>query len=263
MKTFLEVLGVVRSVAETHPQVMSFGNNLNFANINESEFEVFDTGDNSVLKYPCVFAMYQNGSFADGEAVRTLNILFGDLAEHEAQTDNATFLRMAASVQSEQESIAADFYAKLRLAFVDNNITVEGSPVITPFQERFKDAIAGVVMQIQVKVAFSPTVCGVPTEQATNVRFYFGEGQTVVAYTEASKLIDADYVVESFGTGHGYFWIATPTSLSRWRRSGIDFGNINANDLFDFVEITTINGDEVNLYVTNYPTDKDVQTIFK
>lgn len=262
MISIAKVTDIIRTVANNHPQIKSYGVNPNLLDFNESEFEVFN--ESSVgLEYPCLFVMYQQGTVNTGEVTRSINLMIADLSVKLDNTDTEVHLDMDNSVISACELIAFDLFASLKLAFVDAGLTVNDGLTVTPFKERFKDDLAGVVMQLQTVTELPVSVCYSPTNTQTTVKFYFGEGGSVTTTNELTTSVDSPFVVPSFGSGHGLFWVATPTPIGKWRRSGIDFGVIASNDLFSFAGMTTISGDDYYLYVTNYATDKDVETTFR
>lgn len=146
--TLNQVVKRIRTVAESHKQVRTFGIGL-----------VSDFLNDHTTKYPAVFLQDTGGRISLTGHATTLSyrLFFLDLVH---QSEDAKVNEL--DVQSDMLSIAQDILSQMNNGTL-NDWAISGDNAVQYVVENESDMLAGCIVDISVRIMFKQNVCAVPS----------------------------------------------------------------------------------------------------
>lgn len=144
MLTLNQIVKKLREIRQAHPQLNSF------------EFGDFDEiGSSEAYVYPLLACDFLPGSITRQIVTTKMIILVCD----RVRDDNSNLLE----VLSNTHKVCLDVFAQLYEYFEDNQVELSREAVISDFNRRFDDSVAGHQLEITINQFYSKDTCQVPT----------------------------------------------------------------------------------------------------
>lgn len=152
MLTLNQVISRIETLADSHSQVQSF-------HFLKKEIEDFLTGD---IVYPTILCDIQDGGGIDARqktATVPVTLFFLDL---ENMSDNSRGNTL--EVWSDRISVAQDFIAMMDNGTDYKDWRVDGGVNMRFYSEKYSDYVAGVSVDLNIKLPYDVNRCQAPTE---------------------------------------------------------------------------------------------------
>ena len=218
--TLNQIIARIRTLALSHYQINDFyfGQVPNFEQDND-------------INYPACFLEQLPGSIDRIEKLQTFNFRVY-LLDRVFQSEDAKGNEQ--EVLSDMSSVAADLVAMLMAYEYEEDWMIEETNTVTPITEYLNDMVAGVYVDIGVKVDYLADRCQVPASDVTfetdfdmartKILTYTGTGSEGSSFTVSG--LDGKIVLAAYRAGDYKRIITTvPTDSDKLRVVGTDLGS--------------------------------------
>ncbi len=187
MYTFNEINKAFNDIAVAHKQINTYGIG-----------DIWEIATSGTVLYPLMWAKPENSSLEKNTYVSSFSLIFMDLVHKDERNEK--------DVISDMELVALDVIALLKnpsyeFDFKAENISFER------FTENFLDYVAGVIVNINLRIPYTADRCAVPS--------------TTISVGDGSNFVQIINAI----TGAVIAQISAPGSYPVYQWSGIDEGS--------------------------------------
>lgn len=151
MITYNQINDAFNTIATAHKQINTYGIG-----------DIWEIATSGTIRYPLMWAKPESGSVEGKTYVSKFKIILMDLVHKGESNEN--------DVISDMEQVALDVIAVLKDSNYAFELLSENIP-LERFTEKFYDEVAGVTIDISLRIPFNADRCAIPTST-----IYIGEG---------------------------------------------------------------------------------------
>ena len=149
--TYKELVDTLFDIAKRHKMIVDYGyGELSDIKVKSQD----DVAQNDETDYPYMFLNPAQHTRTQNSIVYRFNLIMMDMAKDD--TDNTDLVRVQSEAQQYIDDILSELYFEM------NNLDVELTVTLTPFKERFQDAVAGMTASLNIVLPIGLDRCIAP-----------------------------------------------------------------------------------------------------